>query len=243
MRIPALLLLAIAAFAQTAPAPPPATPKQPAGRVNFSDAAALNRYAAENAKVAPPGSGEERVVFMGDSITDFWGRRYGKFFPGEPYINRGISAQITPQMLLRFYPDVVALHPKVVVILAGTNDIGGSLGPVAPEATHNNIMAMADLARANNIKVVLSSLTPVCDYLGPQTTKRPMEKLKEMNDWMKDYAARNKIVYLDYWSAMLDETGMLRKELTWDGLHPNDAGYDVMGPLAGKAIAAALKSK
>ena len=234
MRLVTILICAIIAAAQTAP-------KQPAARVNFSEAAALNRYADENAKVQRTATpGEKRVVFMGDSITDFWGRRYGKFFPGEPYINRGISGQVTPQILLRFYQDVVALSPKVVVILAGTNDIGGSLGPVAPDATHNNIMAMADLARANHIQVVLASLTPVCDYLTPQTTKRPLEKLKQMNDWMREYAARNRIVYLDYWPAMLDENGMLRKELTWDGLHPNDAGYEVMGPLAEKAIAAAL---
>lgn len=228
--------------AQAPAAPPAATPARSA-RGSLSDVAALSRYAAENAKVAAPAPGERRVVFMGDSITDFWGRRYGKFFTGEPYINRGISGQVTPQMLLRFRQDVIALQPKVVVILGGTNDIGGSLGPVAPEATRNNIMSMVDLARANHILVVLSSLTPVCDYISPQTDKRPMQKLKELNDWMKDYAARNGIVYLDYWPAMLDDQGMLRKELTWDGLHPNDAGYDVMGPLAEKAIAAALREK
>ena len=184
--------------------------------------------------MAAPADGERRVVFFGDSITDFWGRRYGKFFPGKPYINRGISGQVTPQMLLRFRQDVIALQPRAVVILAGTNDIGGSLGPVDAAATHANLMSMVELARAHKIRVVLASLTPVCDYLSPQTEKRPMEKLKEMNAWMKDYAAKNGVVYLDYWSAMLDEQGMLRKDLTWDGLHPNDAGYDVMGPLAEK---------
>jgi len=216
-------------------------PQAPQASRSLNDVAALSRYAAEDAKIAAPAAGERRVVFMGDSITDFWGRRYGKFFTGQPYINRGISGQVTPQMLLRFRQDVIALAPKVVVILGGTNDIGGSLGPIAPDATRNNIMSMVDLAKANHIAVVLSSLTPVCDSISPQTGKRPMEKLKELNDWMKDYAARAGIVYLDYWSAMLDEHGMLRKELTWDGLHPNDAGYDVMGPLAEKAIASALK--
>jgi lysophospholipase L1-like esterase len=212
-------------------------------RRSIGDVAALERYAPENAQIQPPKAGEERIVFMGDSITDFWGRRYGKFFPGKPYINRGISAQITPQMLLRFRQDVIALAPKLVVILAGTNDIGGSLGPVPPEATRNNLMSMVDLARANGIRVVLSSLTPVNDYLGPQTGKRPMQKLSELNAWIKDYAAKNKIVYLDYWPAMLDEKGALRKELTWDGLHPNDAGYEVMSRLAEKAIFKALKQK
>lgn len=206
----------------------------------LSDVGAVKRYAAENAKLPPPAANENRVVFMGDSITDLWGRRYGKFFPGRPYINRGINGQVTPQMLLRFHQDVIALRPKVVVILAGTNDIGGSLGPLDAEATHSNLMSMVDLARANGIRVVLSSLTPVCDYLNPQTDKRPMEKLKQMNDWIKNYAAHHGVVYLDYWTSMLDEHGMLRKELTWDGLHPNSAGYDVMEPLAAKAIAAAL---
>jgi len=234
MRILITLALVVAAYSQTpqtAPAP---------GRGSLSDVGAIRRYAAENATLPAPAADEKRVVFMGDSITDFWGRRYGKFFPGKPYINRGISAQVTPQMLLRFRQDVIALRPRVVVILAGTNDIGGSLGPVDFEQTRSNIMSMVDLARAHNIKVVLSSLTPVCDYLSLQTGKRPNEKLKQMNDWIKDYAAKNGTVYLDYWTAMLDDQGVLRKELTWDGLHPNDAGYDVMGPLAEKAIAAAL---
>jgi lysophospholipase L1-like esterase len=214
----------------------------PAAR-SIGDVAALARYAAENAQIHPPKTDEERVVFMGDSITDLWGRRYGKFFPGKPYINRGISAQITPQMLLRFRQDVIALQPKVVVILAGTNDIGGSLGPVPPEATRNNLMSMADLARANRIRVVLASLLPVNDYLSNQTEKRPPEKLRELNAWMRDYAGSNNIVYLDYWPTMLDEKGVLRKEFTWDGLHPNDAGYEVMGRLAEKAISEALNQR
>jgi len=214
----------------------------PASR-SIGDVAALARYAAENARIQPPKPGEERVVFIGDSITDFWGRRYGKFFPEKPYINRGISAQITPQMLLRFRQDVIALQPVVVVILAGTNDIGGSLGPVPPEATRNNLMSMADLARANRIRVVLCSLLPVNDYLEFHTGKRRLDKLRELNAWMKDYSAKNKIVFLDYWPAMLDEKGVLRKEFTWDGLHPSDAGYEVMGHLAQKAIAEAMKHK
>jgi lysophospholipase L1-like esterase len=230
MRILVALALAYAAAAQTPP-----------GRGSLSDVANLKRYAGENAKLAPPAADEKRVVFFGDSITDFWGRRYGKFFPGKPYINRGISGQVTPQLLLRLRQDVIALQPKVVVFLGGTNDIGGSLGPIDPAASHANIMSMVDLARAHNIRVVLASLTPVCDSISRQTDKRPMEKIREMNDWIKEYATRNGIVYLDYWPAMLDQSGVLRKELTWDGLHPNDAGYDVMGPLAEKAVAAALE--
>src|ERR1017187_7575684 len=161
MKILAVFALACAVYAQTAALPAPAG--QPPVRRGLGDTANLARYAADNAKGAPPAAGEERIVFMGDSITDFWGRRYGKFFPGKPYINRGISAQLTPQMLLRFRADVIALKPRVVVILGGTNDIGGSLGPVAPEATRDILMSMVDLARANGIRVVLSSLTPVCD--------------------------------------------------------------------------------
>jgi lysophospholipase L1-like esterase len=165
--------------------PPVASPGQP-GRASLADVGAIGRYAAENARVLPPAANERRVVFMSDSITDFWGRRYGKFFPGQPYINRGISGQVTPQMLLRFRQDVIALRPKLVVILAGTNDIGGSLGPVDVEATHSNLISMVELARAHGIKVVLSGMTPACDYISPQTGKRPMEKLKQLNDWIKD---------------------------------------------------------
>jgi len=233
----AFILLGFAAclVAQTQPSPPAP------GRGSMSDPGVIRRYAAENAALPRPVAGEKRVVFMGDSITDLWGRRYGKFFPGQPYLNRGISGQVTPQMLLRFRQDVIALEPRAVVILAGTNDIGGTLGPVDAEATHANLMSMVELAKAHGIRVVLASLTPVCDYISPQTEKRPIEKIRQMNGWIKSYAERAGVVYLDYYSAMLDDQGMLRKELTFDGLHPNDAGYELMAPLAEKAIAAALK--
>ena len=202
----------------------------------------LARYHDADAQVQPPAAGELRVVFMGDSITDGWGGKYGKFFPGKPYINRGISGQTTPQMLIRFRPDVIVLQPKVVVILAGTNDIAGNTGPTTLEAIKDNLTSMAELAKANGIHVVLASLLPVCDYIRPQTARRPPEKIVAINDWMKDYATKNKFVYLDYYSAMLDDKKLLRQELTYDGLHPNDAGYEVMGPLAEKAIAQALRS-
>jgi lysophospholipase L1-like esterase len=207
----------------------------------LQDWPALARYHEENAKVAAPAPGENRVVFMGDSITDFWGRREGKFFPGKPYINRGISGQTTPQMLIRFRSDVIALKPKVVVILAGTNDIAGNTGPSTLEAIEDNLMSMAELANANGIRVVLSSVMPVCDYIRPQTEKRPPEKIIALNQWMKDYAAKHGYVYLDYYTVMLDDKGMLKKELTGDGLHPNGEGYDLIGPSAEKAIAEALK--
>jgi lysophospholipase L1-like esterase len=200
----------------------------------------LTRYRNDNAALAAPAAGEKRVVFMGDSITDGWGRQRGKFFPGKPYVNRGISGQTTPQMLIRFYPDVIALKPKAVVILAGTNDIAGNTGPMTLEDIENNLTSMAELAKANGIRAVLSSVMPVCDYIRMQTDRRPNDKIIALNAWIKDYAAKNKLVYLDYFSAMLDDKGMLKRELTYDGLHPNEAGYEVMGPLAEQAIQKAL---
>lgn len=201
----------------------------------------LARYRDANAQVSPPAANEQRVVFMGDSITDGWGRGRGKFFPDKPYINRGISGQTTPQMLIRFRPDVIDLKPQVVVILAGTNDIAGNTGPTTLEAIEGNLMTMAELAKTHNIRVVLASLLPVCDYIKPQTNRRPPEKIIAVNTWMKDYAQKNGMVYLDYYSATLDDKQMFKQDLTYDGLHPNDAGYEVMGPLAEKAIAAALQ--
>ena len=240
MRITIAILLTSAAWAQTPPPPGLPSPLRSAYTA-INDFGALARYAAENQKVQPPAPGEERVVFMGDSITDGWGRGVkAPFFPGKPYINRGISGQTTAQMLLRFYADVVALQPKAVVFLAGTNDIGGNLGPVTMESIENNLAAMTDIARANGIKVVMASLTPVCDYHRPQTAQRPPEKIKELNAWIKDYAERRHFVFLDYYSATVDDKGFFKAEITNDGLHPNEAGYAIMGPLAQKAIDQAL---
>lgn len=206
-------------------------------RTTLRDWPNLARYHDDNAKLTPT---EGRVVFMGDSITDAWGRRYGVFFTGKPYVNRGISGQTTPQMLIRFRPDVIALKPKAVVILAGTNDIAGNTGPMTLEDIEGNLTSMAELAKANGVKVVLASLLPVCDYIRPQTDRRPPDKIIALNQWIKSYAEKNGHVYLDYYSAMLDENKMFKKELTYDGLHPNEAGYAVMAPLAQKAIDAAL---
>jgi lysophospholipase L1-like esterase len=201
----------------------------------------LARYRDENAKLNPPALGQQRVVFMGDSITDGWGRaQASKFFPGKPYVNRGISGQTTPQMLIRFRPDVIALQPRAVVILAGTNDIAGNTGPETLDDIEGNLTSMVELAKANNVRVVLASVMPVCDYIKPQTQQRPPEKILALNTWIKDYCARNGCVYLDYYSAMVDPQGMLKRELTYDGLHPNNAGYEVMAPLAQKAIDQAI---
>ncbi|MBV9766910.1 MAG: SGNH/GDSL hydrolase family protein [Acidobacteriaceae bacterium] len=267
MRIPVLWLLAISpvfstlAYAQAEPPQRPVTPPElnAPGNANtanseaqklqtklaqdektLQDWANLARYRDDNAKLAPPAAGEERVVFMGDSITDAWGRSLGKFFPGKPYVNRGISGQTTPQMLIRFRPDVIDLKPKVVVILAGTNDIAGNTGPETLEEIEGNLASMAQLAQANGIRVVLASVMPVCDYIRPQTEHRPPEKIVALNNWIRDYCSRNGLTYLDYYSAMIDDRKMLKRELTYDGLHPNNAGYEVMAPLASQAITAAL---
>jgi lysophospholipase L1-like esterase len=231
-----ILLSAFAVHAQTS-----ASPELDRAQKILKDWANLGRYRADNATVAAPAAGEKRVVFMGDSITDAWGRHYGKFFPGKPYINRGISGQTTPQMLVRFRPDVIALKPEAVVILAGTNDISGNTGPTTLEEIEGNLMSMAELAKANGIKVVLSSVMPVTDAIKPQTERRPPAKITALNAWIKDYAAKTGAIYLDYYSAMVNGEGMLKTELTYDGLHPNDAGYQLIEPIAQKAIDAALK--
>lgn len=201
----------------------------------------LGRYREANANTPPSASSENRVVFMGDSITDSWGKGQAQFFPGKPYINRGISGQTTPQMLVRFRPDVINLKPKVVVTLAGTNDIAGNTGTETMQNVEDNLESMAELAKANGIRVVMASVTPVCDSLTPQMARRPLQQIVALNEWIKTYTAKNGFVYLDYYSAMVDDTGMLKKELTLDCLHPNDAGYAVMQPLAEQAIAEALR--
>jgi lysophospholipase L1-like esterase len=239
------------------PAPPPPLPSCPelaaavqaAARndVRLQDWANLGRYREANRSLAAPAPGETRVVFMGDSITDAWPQpRFGAFFPGKPYVGRGISGQTTPQMLIRFRPDVIDLKPKVVVILAGTNDIAGNTGPMTDEQVAGNLASMAELARASGIRVVFSSILPTSAYHArpadvPQTTRRPMARITALNAWMKDYAAKNGHVYLDYFSATTDAQGLFRTELSEDDLHPNAAGYAIMAPLAEAAIQAALR--
>ena len=208
----------------------------------------LSRYAAANAALPPKVGGERRVVFFGDSITDNWSKAgYGGFFAGRPYVNRGIGGQTTSQMLLRFRPDVVALQPDAVVILAGTNDIAGNAGPVSLEVVQQNLASMAELAKLHGIRVVLASLLPVSDDKRDtagrplvRTNDRPPATLRALNAWLADYARRNGHVYLDYFTAVADRAGRLKPDLNDDGLHPNTAGYAVMAPLAEKAVEAAL---
>src|SRR4051812_25892032 len=250
----ALALLPPAAFAQavsaqTQPAPqqsPDPTVERLRGdleraRAALNDFAELSRYQEANSKTPPPARGEDRVVFMGDSITDGWGKWHGKFFPGKPYVNRGISGQTTPQMLIRFRPDVIHLQPKAVVILAGTNDIAGNTGPETLANIEDNLASMAELAKATRTRVVLPSVLPICDSIQPQSARRPPQQIVALNAWLARYAKKNGFVYLDYYSATVDSAGMLKPALTYDCLHPNDAGYALMGPLAEEAIAAALR--
>jgi lysophospholipase L1-like esterase len=239
--------------AQAQQPPPPPLPSGPemavalraavTNDIRTKDWANLARYREANKAVTTA----PIAVFMGDSITDSWQAARFNFFPGKGYIDRGISGQTTPQMLVRFRADVIALKPKVVVILAGTNDIAGNTGPISDEEIQGYLASMCELAVANGIKVVLSSITPVSEYHGTtaalQTMQRPMSRIKANNDWMKAYASAHKHIYLDYFSAMTDAKGLLRTELSADDLHPNADGYAIMGPLAEAAIAKALAAK
>ena len=254
------ILISSAAIASAQPATPTPSPTDPCvesttratrAETKLRDWPALARYYDANTKLGAPGKDENRVVFMGDSITDSWQNpKYGGFFPGQPYVDRGISGQTTPQMLIRFRSDVIALQPRVVLILAGTNDLAGNTGPTTLAAIEDNLTSMFDLAHANGIRVVFASVLPISDYEKTRdgqpiirSKQRPPEQINELNEWMKKYAAAHGGIYLDYFSAMSDDKGFLKEELSEDGLHPNQKGYDIMAPLAEKAIAAALKSR
>jgi lysophospholipase L1-like esterase len=229
-----------------AAAPETVTPKQFATmEAKLNDWPQLARYQAANAALAPVTPDEQRVVFFGDSITDAWGRRAGTestFFPGKPYVNRGISGQTTPQMVVRFRQDVIDLHPAAVVILAGTNDIAGNTGPMTPEMTEDNFRSMAELATANGIKVIVASITPAFDY----PWKRGMEpapKVRALNVWLKDYCQQHSYTYLDYYSALTNAEGGMKPGTSVDGIHPNEKGYAIMEPLAQAAIDKTLGGK
>jgi lysophospholipase L1-like esterase len=205
------------------------------------DWANLKQFKSENAKIGLPSTNEERVVFMGNSITIGWLHAMPEFFEGKPYINRGISGQTTPQMLLRFRQDVIALQPKVVVILAGTNDIAGNTGPSTLEMIADNIISMAELAKSSSIKVVISSTLPAYDYPWKPGLK-PAGKIVALNKMLKEYAEIHGHIYLDYFSAMADARNGLPKKYANDEVHPTKLGYEVMAPLAEAAIARALGS-
>lgn len=198
----------------------------------------LARYREANAALKPPARGEDRVVFFGDSITDIW--HLDEYFPGKPYINRGIGGQTTPQMLVRFRQDVIDLKPKVVVILAGINDIAGNTGPMTLDETENNLASMAELAAANHIRVVLCSVTPAFDFPWMPGMK-PAPKVLALNSWIKAYATEKGHVYVDYHTAMKDQRDGLPAALSADGVHPLPAGYAIMAPLVEAGIEKALK--
>lgn len=203
------------------------------------DWANLTRFKEDNAKIGMPKTCDDRVVFMGNSITQGWIEKVPKFFENRPYINRGISGQTTPQMLVRFRQDVINLYPKVVVILAGTNDIAGNTGPSTLEMIEDNIHSMTELAQANGIQVVLCSVLPAFDYKW-KPGMEPAEKIVELNRRIKKYAETHGAVYCDYFSAMADERNGLPESLSGDGVHPNVEGYTLMAPIAETAIARAL---
>jgi lysophospholipase L1-like esterase len=205
------------------------------GKAQAQDWPNLNKYQNENANLKPAAAGQKRIVFMGDSITEFWSIINAEYFVGKPYINRGISGQTTPQMLIRFRADVIALKPTAVVILAGINDIAGNTGPSTLDMIANNIFSMAELAKANQIKVILCSVLPAFDFPW-RPNQNPAEKVATLNKMIKTYAIANDIVYVDYYSAMMDERKGLPTSYSNDGVHPNKVGYEVMAPILEKAI-------
>lgn len=209
--------------------------------IYVNDYGELTRYRDADATVKSPAPGENRVVFFGDSITDMW--KLAGSFPGKPYINRGISGQTTSQMLVRFRQDVINLQPKAVVILAGTNDIAGNTGPIADADIEANFASLAELAGAHDIHVIFSSILPIHNYT-PESrelfAQRPVDRILILNRWLENYCSSNALVYLDYFSSMVDSKGLLKRDLAQDGLHPNQAGYAIMAPVAQAGIEKAL---
>lgn len=229
MRLPSLLLAAV-----LLPWAPPLAAQAPASAIEW---AGLARYREANAKLPPPEG--DRVVFMGNSITEEWARHFPSLFPGRPYIGRGISGQTTPQMLVRFRQDVIALRPRVVVILAGTNDIAGNTGPATLEEIQGNLASMTELAQANGIRVVLCSVLPVLDYPWKPGLE-PAPKIVALNAWLRRYAEERGAVYVDLHSAVRDARNGMNAELARDGVHPTEAGYRVMAPMVEAGIRLAL---
>jgi len=241
----ALAVVTATGFAQTpAPVATAAPPTPPAPSIDamqkkLNDWPQLERYREADASLPPAAASEKRVVFYGDSITDAWARKSEEFFPGKGYIGRGISGQTTPQMLVRFQQDVVHLKPAVVVILAGTNDIAGNTGPSTPQMIEDNFESMVEIAKANNIKMVISSILPA-DHYSWHPGIQPADQIREMNTRLKALCQRDGLVYLDYYTSMTNAKGGLDPELAKDGVHPTSKGYAMMSPLAEKAIAEAL---
>jgi len=246
--VAALLLLGTFVYAQ-APSPnaPTTAEELNAARKKLIDWGGLNVYGSDDTEVKPPKPGEDRVVFIGDTLTENWGKSKTPFFPGKPYYNRGIANQTTPQMLVRFRQDVVSLQPKVVIIQGGLNDIGMVMGPGSEGTISDALYSMIDIAHAHNIKVVIASLTPVSDAYGIQQTRiRPVGKIAAINGTLRGIAKETGSIYLNYYSVLVDTAAgnrQMKKELTNNGVDPNDAAYALMAPLAEKAIQDAQASK
>jgi lysophospholipase L1-like esterase len=249
--------IALAQTAATAPSPadapaqPGANPARPGSSVgdpqaNIADLQKklldwpqLNRYHERNAQLAPPAAGEQRVIFFGDSITEGWGRHWDQFFAGKPYIDRGIGGQSSQQMVLRFHQDVIDLKPAVVILLAGTNDVAEKTGPMTPEMTLDDFRAMLEMARANNIKMVVCSILPAADFPWNRGLE-PAPKIRALNQHLKAWADSEHLVWVDYYTSLADGTGGMKAGLSLDGVHPTPAGYAIMAPLAEAGIAKAL---
>ncbi len=231
--------LSISSAQQAPVTSPPNQPHASADDRLHNDWAYLAKYREANTELKPPASNEPRVVFMGDSITENWARMDGKFFESNGYIGRGISGQTTPQMLIRFRPDVIDLKAKVVLILAGTNDIAGNTGPSTLEMIEDNLMSMSDLARTNGIRVVFASVLPAYDYHW-RPGVQPAPKIAALNEWIQQYVSKTGATYVDFYTPMADSKGGMKPGLSSDGVHPTIAGYGIMDPLAVKAISEAL---
>jgi Lysophospholipase L1 and related esterases len=237
-----MLRLAAIVLALSAAAPHLSAQRTPQDDPLRTDWANLVKYRQANAELPPPAPGEKRVVFLGNSITEGWAPYFAAMFSGKPYIGRGISGQTTPQMLLRFRQDVIGLKPRAVVILAGTNDIAGNTGPSTLEMIEDNLASMAELAKANGIRVVLSSVLPAYRYPWKPELK-PADTIIALNTWIREYARAHGAIYVDYHSAMTDARGGMRSDLSADGVHPNEAGYRAMAPLVERAIGEALRGR
>lgn len=231
-------LLALGDWAQAAPAADTVTPKQIAAmQAKLADWPQLAHYREANAKLPPVTSGEQRVVFLGASVAEYWGKNGSVFFPGKPYINRGIGGQTSGQMLLRFRQDVIDLHPAAVVILEGTNDV--SSGRITPKMSEDNWESMAELAKANGIRVVMTSITPASDFPWHRGL-HPADKIRAQNAWIKDYCASHGLTYVDFYSSLVNAEGGMKADLTVDGVHATPKGYAVMAPLVQAGIDEAL---
>ena len=251
MKILLVIFLAVSAAAQPTPQQVtmpstefPGLDKYRASKIAtyVDDYGQLTRYRDANAALQPPAANENRVIFFGDSITDIW--KLDDSFPGKHYINRGIGGQTTSQMLVRFREDVIDLQPKVLVMLSGTNDIAGNTGPISNEDIEANLASIAELAKVHGIRMVFSSILPVNNYTPKSQeffAQRSTSRILALNKWLKEYCAANNLVYLDYFDSMVDDKGLLKRDLSEDGLHPNKAGFSLMAPMAEKAIEQALE--